>query len=364
MTDQYYMQKAIELSLVGIGMVNPNPLVGAVIVKNNKIIGEGYHASFGEAHAEIIAINNATADCTGTTMYVTLEPCSHFGKTPPCALKIIDYKFDRVVIGIIDPNPLVSGKGIQLLKDAGIKVTTGVLSNKITKMNEVFINYITKKTPFVVMKTASTFDGKTATKSGDSKWISSEKSRKFVHQLRQQYSGIMVGINTIIVDDPELNVRDYNGQIKNPVKIIIDSNARIPINAKALTRNNDTQTIVAVTSKASKFKIEQLINIGAYVIVCPHTKQGVDLKYLMVQLGNISIDSILLEGGGTLNFSALKQGIVNKIITFIAPKIIGGANSPTPVTGNGIEQLSNAIKIKNLSSEIIGDDILLQGYII
>jgi len=363
MTDQYYMQKAIELSLRGIGMVNPNPLVGAVIVKNNEIIGEGYHASFGEAHAEVMAINNAKADCKGATMYVTLEPCSHFGKTPPCALKIIDFRFQKVVIGIIDPNPLVSGKGIQLLKEAGISVTTGVLSKEITKVNEVFINYITKKTPFVVMKTASTFDGKIATTSGDSRWISGKGSRKLVHRLRQQYSGIMVGIVTVLLDDPELNIRDFKGKKKNPIKIIVDSTARIPLNAKVLTSKNGAQTIIAVTNRAPEAKIKELIKIGAIVIVCPHTKQGVDLSYLMIELGKMSIDSILLEGGGTLNYSAITQGIVNKVINIIAPKIVGGVNSPTTVTGKGIEQLSNAIKIKDLSTEIIGDDILLEGYI-
>ena len=363
MTDEFYMQKAIKLSLRGMGLVNPNPVVGTVIVNNNEIIGEGYHASFGEAHAEVMAINNATTDCKGATMYVTLEPCSHFGKTPPCALKIIDSKFSRVVIGIVDPNPLVSGNGIKLLKDAGIYVTTGVLSNEIKKINEVFINYITNKTPFVVMKTASTFDGKIATTSGDSRWISGEESRKFIHNLRQQYSGIMVGINTITNDDPKLNVRHFKGKKKHPVKIIIDSTARIPLNAKLLTSKNGAQTIIAVTDKATAIKIKDLINIGVKVIVCPHTEQGVDLKYLMNELGSMSIDSILLEGGGTLNYSALEKGIVNKIISIIAPKIVGGWDSPTTVAGKGIEQLSNAIKISHLSTKAIGDDIILEGYI-
>lgn len=363
MTDEFYMQKAIDLSLEGIGTVNPNPLVGAVIVKNNKIIGEGFHTSFGEAHAEVNAINNAEANCAGATIYVTLEPCSHHGKTPPCALKIIDSKFSRVVIGIIDPNPLVSGKGIKLLKDAGITVTTGVMSNEIKKLNEVFINYITKKTPFVVMKTASTLDGKIATTSGDSRWISGEESRKFVHNLRQQYSGIMVGINTVINDDPKLNIRHFNGKKKHPIKIIVDSSARIPLNAKVLTGKNGAQTIIAVTNMAPAAKIKDLIKIGAKVIVCPPTEQGADLKYLMIELGSMSIDSVLLEGGGTLNYSALEQGIVNKVISIIAPKIVGGYDSPTTVAGKGIEQLSNAIKIGNLSSKIIGDDIILEGYI-
>lgn len=362
MTDEFFMQKAIALSLKGIGMVNPNPLVGAVIVKNNEIVGEGFHAAYGEAHAEMDAIDNAVADCNGATMYVTLEPCSHFGKTPPCALKIVDEKFARVVIGIIDPNPLVSGKGMQLLEDAGISVTAGVLSERIKKINEVFINYITRKIPFVVMKTASTLDGKTATVSGNSRWISGEASRKYVHKLRQQYSGIMVGINTVLNDDPELNIRHCDGMKKHPIKIIVDSNARIPLSAKVLNNKNGARTIVAVTNKAPASKIESIIGKGAKVIVCP-CSHGVDLKYLMIQLGNMSIDSILLEGGGRLNFSALKQGIVNKVINIVAPMIVGGFNSQTPVAGKGIGQLSNAIKIVDLTTKTIGDDIVLEGYV-
>lgn len=363
MTDHYFMQKAIDLSLRGIGMVNPNPLVGAVIVKNNSIIGEGFHESFGDAHAEVNAINNSTEDCNGATIYVTLEPCSHYGKTPPCSLKIIEKGFERVVIGMIDPNPLVSGKGIKMLENAGISVTTGILTVEIKKTNEVFINYITRKTPFVVMKTASTLDGKTATITGDTRWISGEESRKYVHHLRQQYSGIMVGINTIINDDPELNIRHFTGKKKNPVKIIIDSNARIPLNAKALNNINGDQTIIAVTDKAPEVNIENIVRKGAKVIVCPATEEGVNLEYLMMELGKLSIDSILLEGGGTLNYSALKQGIVNKVISIIATKIIGGSGSPTTVAGRGIERLKDAIKINNINTRMIGNDIVVEGYV-
>ena len=312
MTDQIFMQKAIDLSLNGIGLVNPNPLVGAVIVKNNKIIGQGFHEAFGQSHAEVNAINNATEDCKNATIYVTLEPCSHYGKTPPCALKIIEHGFKNVIIGMKDPNPLVAGRGIQLLKDAGINVETGILENEIKKINEVFVHYIINKTPFVVMKTASTFDGKIATISGNTKWISGNESQKFVHLLRQKYSGIMIGINTLINDNPQLNIRHLNGDIKNPTKIIIDSKAKTPLNSKILNSNDESKIIIAVTEKATQENIEKIEKKGAKVILCPTTKEGVDLKYLMKELGKLSIDSILLEGGGTLNFSALKQGIVKK----------------------------------------------------
>jgi diaminohydroxyphosphoribosylaminopyrimidine deaminase/5-amino-6-(5-phosphoribosylamino)uracil reductase len=358
------MQKAIDLSLKGIGLVNPNPLVGAVIIKNNKIIGQGFHEAFGQDHAEVNAINNASEDCSGATIYVTLEPCSHYGKTPPCALKIIEHGFKNVIIGMRDPNPLVAGRGIQLLKDAGINVETGILENEIKKINEVFVHYIIHKTPFVVMKTASTFDGKIATKSGNTKWISGSESQKFVHELRHKYSGIMIGINTVINDNPQLNIRHLHGEIKNPTKIIIDSKAAIPLNSKIINNNDGSKIIIAVTEKATQENIEKIEKKGANIIVCPSTKEGVDLKYLMTELGKLSIDSILLEGGGTLNFSALKQGIVKKVINIIAPKIIGGANAPSPVDGSGIEDLSNSIKLKNLSSRMLGDDIVVEAEVL
>jgi diaminohydroxyphosphoribosylaminopyrimidine deaminase / 5-amino-6-(5-phosphoribosylamino)uracil reductase len=357
------MQKAIDLSLNGIGMVNPNPLVGAILVKNDKIIGKGYHAEYGKSHAEVNAIENADEDCSGATMFVTLEPCSHFGKTPPCALKIIEKKISKVVIGMLDPNPLVSGDGIKLLRNAGIEVSTGVLSDSIEKINEVFIHYITKKTPYVVMKTASTLDGKIATSKGHSRWISSLESRKYVHRLRMQYNGIMVGINTILIDDPELNIRHFKDVMRHPHKIIVDPIAQIPINAKVFNDNNGSKTIIAVTSQAPITNTDKLKSLGAIIITCPETEQGVDLIYLMKKLSELSIDSILLEGGGTLNYSALKSGIVSKVISFIAPKIVGGINAPTSVSGEGITNMDNAIKLENITTKLIADDIVIEGYI-
>lgn len=363
MDDIKFMKRAIELSKKGYGTVNPNPLVGAVIVNESNIIGEGFHEYFGGPHAEINAINNANGETKNTNLFVTLEPCSHFGKTPSCAKEIIRRKFTRVIVGCIDPNPLVAGTGIEIMRSAGIEVKTGVLENEIKILNEVFFKFITKKLPFVVMKTAMSLDGKIATKTGDSKWISGEQSRAIVHELRNRYSGIMVGINTVIKDDPLLNIRHITGKTKNPVRIIIDSTARIPLEAKVLNTPEISQTIIAVTDKAPVEKIDQIKQLGNHVIICQQTNKRIDLKYLMQKLAKLNIDSILLEGGGTLNYEALQSGIIDKVVAFIAPKIIGGRNALTPVEGEGVSQLKNAIKLNNIKIKQLGQDVMIEAYL-
>lgn len=357
------MKRAFELSKKGYGTVNPNPLVGAVIVNNGNIIGEGFHEYFGGPHAEINAINNVKGELKNTSIYVTLEPCSHFGKTPSCAEEIVRRKFARVVVGCIDPNPLVAGKGIEIIRNADIEVKTGVLEDEIKELNEVFFKFITKKLPFVVLKTAMSLDGKIATKTGNSKWISSEQSRTIVHELRNRYSGIMAGINTVINDDPLLNIRNITGKTKNPVRIIIDSQARIPLKAKVLNTPEISQTIVAVTEKAPVKKIDQIKQLGNDVIICKQKNQKIDLSNLMQELANRNIDSILLEGGGTLNYEALQNNIVDKIIAFIAPQIIGGKNALTPVEGEGISDLNQAIKLNNIKIKQLNQDVMIEGYL-
>ncbi len=361
--DAFYMQMAIELAKNGMGFVNPNPLVGAVIVKNGIIVGKGWHEYFGGPHAEVNAIKDAGENTDGATIYVTLEPCSHYGKTPPCSLEIIKNKFSRVVIGSTDPNPLVAGRGTEMIRNAGIEVASGILENETRKLNEVFFKYIQTKTPFVVIKTAMSLDGKIATNTGDSRWISGEESRKTVHKLRNQYSGIMVGINTVIKDDPLLSVRNINGKTKNPVRIIVDSKARIPFEAKVINSPETAPVILAVTHQAPAAKINQLKKNGVGIIVCPEKNKRVDLKYLMRELGKQDIDSILLEGGGTLNFEALQEGIVDKMIVFIAPKIIGGTHALTPVEGEGIGRLSEAVELQKINIKQSGEDIMLEGYL-
>ncbi|MBC2580821.1 bifunctional diaminohydroxyphosphoribosylaminopyrimidine deaminase/5-amino-6-(5-phosphoribosylamino)uracil reductase RibD [Clostridium sp. DJ247] len=361
--DIKYMKRALELAKKGAGYTNPNPLVGAVIVKNDRIIGEGYHMSYGNHHAEINAFNNAIEDVEGATMYVTLEPCSHFGKTPPCANAIVKKKIKKVVIGLKDPNPLVAGKGIQILEDNHIEVVTGVLEEEGKKLNEIFLKYITTKTPFCIMKTAMTLDGKIASYTGHSKWITNELSRKYVHQLRHRVAGIMVGIGTVLADDPELTTRLENIEGSDAARIIVDSSARTPLEAKVLNVQSKAKTIIATTERADHNKLKALADKGAEIIITPLKNYQVNLSYLMKELGERKIDSILLEGGSELNYSAISQGIVDKVTAFIAPKIIGGNQAKTPVGGTGKETMSEAIEVKHIEIQRFEDDIMIEGYI-
>lgn len=359
------MHLAYNLAKKGCGGVNPNPLVGAVIVKKDKIIGEGYHEIFGGPHAEVNAFRSAKESVEGATMYVTLEPCSHYGKTPPCAQAIVDNKIARVVIGMLDPNPLVSGRGVKLLQDNGIDVESGFLSAELTQMNRFFLKYIQSKLPYVIMKTAMTLDGKIATRTGDSRWVSNEQSRARVHQLRNELMGIMVGVDTVIADDPILTTRLDNGRNgRNPIRIVVDSKGRIPLDSKILNTHAEAKTIVALTSAANQEKIRQIEALGNEVIVVAEKKGRVDLNKLMLSLGEKGIDGILLEGGATLNYAALESEIVDEVHAYIAPKIIGGQAAKTPVGGDGIEKMKDAVNLQNIRFENIADDILIIGDVV
>lgn len=360
---EIYMRRALKLAEGGWGKTNPNPFVGSVIVKDGEIIAEGFHEILGCAHAEIAAMNNATKDVAGGTLYVNLEPCSHFGRTPPCAKAIIEAGIKTVVVAMVDPNPQVSGKGIQLLRDAGLEVRVGVLEKEALKLNEIFIKYITKKKPFVIMKTAMTLDGKTATAEGDSKWVTGETARNYVHVIRNRVSAIMVGINTVLKDDPLLTTRLEAGIGRDPVRIIIDSTGRIPEDSKVLNKNSRTGVILATTSLLEKEKQLRLENLGVRIIKADGQNQRVDLEILMEELYKLEIDSVLLEGGGTLNASAINAGIVDKVLCFIAPKILGGEKAITPVEGEGFNTMEKAIKLKNINTEKFGEDILIEAYI-
>ena len=358
-----YMKRALDLAKAGEGFTSPNPLVGAVIVKEGRIVGEGYHKAYGENHAEVEAFLNAKEEVEGGTMYVSLEPCSHHGQTPPCANLIVEKGIKKVVIGMKDPNPLVSGRGIEILEKAGIEVVTGLMEEEAKKQNEVFIKYITSGLPFVLMKTAMTLDGKIATSTGNSKWITGGSSRDYVHKIRGKMSAIMVGIGTILADNPSLTTR-IEGQIaKDPIRIIVDSSGRIPMDARVLKLESKSKTIVVLTEKAEEQKIRRLEEAGVQVIRSPLKEGRVDLTFLMRELGKRKIDSILLEGGSELNYIALREGIVDKVQSFIAPKIIGGATAKTPVDGEGIQQLSEAICLKDMEVHRFGQDFMLEGYI-
>ena len=356
MTDQNYMLQAIQLAKQGEGWTNPNPMVGAVIVKNGRIIGKGYHKKCGELHAERNAIASLTESAEGATIYVTLEPCCHYGKTPPCTEAIIEQKIKRVVIGSRDPNPKVSGKGIKMLQEAGIEVIEDFMREECDRLNPVFFHYITTKTPYVVMKYAMTLDGKIATKTGASKWITGEAARAEVQHMRHRYMGIMAGIGTVLADDPMLNVRVEGW--KSPIRILCDSGLRIPLDGQIVKSAGKYRTIVAYAdSENTEAKRKRLHEMGVETICCPDENNQVDLKKLMKYLGEEGIDSILLEGGGTLNDSALRAGIVQEVQAFIAPKLFGGMNSKTPVEGTGVRFPSEAVKLKCTDICQIGEDI-------
>ena len=358
-----YMHKAFELAKKGIGRVNPNPLVGAVIVKNDKIIGEGYHEYFGGPHAEVNAFRSAKESVEGATMYVTLEPCSHFGKTPSCAKDIVKNKIKKVVIGTLDANPLVSGRGVKILEDNNIEIDSGYLCEELTELNRIFFKFIQLKTPYVVMKAAMTLDGKIASRTGDSRWVSNEKSRMKTHELRNELAGIMLGVDTVIADDPMLTSRLNEGKGRNPVRIVLDSRARIPLEAKILNTADQARTILAVTEKADSKKIRIIESKGNQILMAKSKDGKVDLNDLMLKLGEQNIDGILLEGGATLNYSALQSGIVDELVFFIAPKIIGGAEAKSPVEGNGIKLMKNAIELHDIKYEQLGQDLMLKGKI-
>ncbi|MCI8659326.1 MAG: bifunctional diaminohydroxyphosphoribosylaminopyrimidine deaminase/5-amino-6-(5-phosphoribosylamino)uracil reductase RibD [Lachnospiraceae bacterium] len=358
--ERRFMERAIELAGLGRGWTNPNPMVGAVIVKDGRVIGEGFHARYGELHAERNAIAALTEPARGAVLYVTLEPCCHYGKTPPCTDAILEQGISRVVIGSKDPNPKVAGKGAAILQKAGVVVEEDFMRAECDRLNPVFFHYITTKTPYVVMKYAMTLDGKIATRTGASKWITGEEARRRVQKLRHEYTGIMAGIGTVLADDPMLNVRLESGRKwKNPVRIICDSRLRIPSDSKICKTAGEYKTIVAHAVGDSR-DVERLRSLGVHVILVPDKEGRVNLKELMRILGEQGIDSILLEGGGQMNESALRAGIVHSLKAFVAPKIFGGEQAKTPVTGTGVALPDQAEWFSLEGVSRIGEDLLLE----
>jgi len=357
-----FMHKAIALAREGSFRVSPNPKVGCVLVKKGKVISHGRHKHFGGPHAEINALREAGVRARGSTMYINLEPCVHYGKTPPCTEAIIKAGVKRVVVGLVDPNPLVNGRGLRELKARGIKIKLGVLREECAKLNEPYIKYITRGIPFVILKSAMSLDGKIATQKGDSKWITSGASRKYAKALRSQVDAILVGIDTVIKDNPRLLSSNSK---KRPIRIIVDSHLRIPLDARVL--NSHAPTIVATQERANKRKVENLQTRGVEVLEIPrwrkHPQRGLDLKFLMKKLAKRGVTSILIEGGGKVNASALEMGLVDKVLLFIAPKIIGGEDAISPVEGEGIDRIGQAIKLKDTRIRRFGEDILFEGYV-
>lgn len=357
--DEKYMRLAMQLAENAIGRTSPNPLVGAVIVKDNRVVGCGWHRKAGTPHAEVHALNQAGELAQGADVYVTLEPCAHYGKTPPCAKALVEAKVKNVYGGLLDVNPKVAGKGFKILEDAGIHVEYGFLQDELRKQNEVFFKWIEHKKPFVVLKAAMTLDGKIATATGQSKWITNETSRAYGYKLRDIYDGIMVGINTVIEDNPMLTARVDGG--KNPIRIVVDSSLKIDINANVV-QDKSAKTIIATTDKADKDKILKLQAQNVDVIVVDKDENDkVDIEKLLNILGQQNICSILVEGGATLSGSFVAKKLVDKVYFFIAPKIIGGKEAKTPVAGTGILNLQEALALKDIQIEKLEEDILIIG---
>ena len=359
--DEQMMARAISLARNGLGRTSPNPLVGAVIVRDGRIVAEGWHRKAGTPHAEIHALNMAGELARGATVYVSLEPCAHYGRTGPCARALVEAGVSRVVVAMMDPNPKVAGKGIAILQEAGIEVTTGVLEQEARQLNEVFLKWMTTGLPFVALKTAMTLDGKIATAAGQSQWITNEASRYETHRLRDIYDGILVGINTALADNPSLTTRLKEYQGRNPVRIVVDSRARLPLESKLVT-DGAARTIVAVTAGAPADRLEALRSAGAEVIVAGSSNH-VDMQSLMEQLGAMKISSVLVEGGGSVNFSLLQAGLVDRVYAFIAPKLVGGRDALTPVEGEGFQELDRAVELENIQLRQLGSDVLLTGIV-
>ncbi len=362
--DIKFMKLVLALAKKGEGYTSPNPMVGALIVKNGQIVGRGYHAHPGAPHAEVCAIKDAGEKARHGTLYVNLEPCAHTNKkTPPCAPAIIKNKLSRVVIGIKDPNPLVNGRGMRALKKAGIQVVCGVMEKQARELNKVYIKHITTKLPFVTVKYAMSIDGKIATGTGDSKWISNDKSRRFVHKLRSISDAVLVGVNTVIKDNPRLTPRQGSITDKIPIRIILDSGARIPMKSRVLDRSRPVPTIVAVTKKASKSNVEKLKRIGTEIICCKTDKNKmVNIQDLLVRLGKKGIASILVEGGSRVISSFIEERAVDKIYAFICPKIIGGKTALVPFWNKGVSKIKGAVSLKDIKVRRFKDDIMIEGY--
>ena len=360
--DERFMWIALDLARRGRGSTSPNPMVGAVVVRDGKIVGTGYHQAPGGPHAEVAALRQAGEKARGAVLYVNLEPCAHRGRTGPCADAIIRAGISRVVAAMEDPNPLVAGKGFRKLAEAGIELKRGVLEEKALRLNEVYVKFITTGRPFVIVKTAVTADGKTATRTGRSRWITGEKARAFVHRLRHNSDAIAVGIDTVLRDDPLLTARLEGGGGRDPLRVIVDSRARLPLDARVINSASRAATFLAVTPAAPADKLRALEEKGVEILLLPGREGRVDLDALMRKLGERGVCQLMVEGGGNLNYSLLEAGLVDKLMLFMAPLIIGGRESPTSFEGAGVARLEEAWRLKDMEIKQYDGDLLLIGY--
>lgn len=355
---EYYMQMALKLSLKAKGLTSPNPMVGAVVVNKGKVVGKGYHQKAGLPHAETAALDQAGEKARGGILYVTLEPCAHYGRTPPCVNRVINSGVKEVVVGVIDPNPLTNGKGVQILRDCKIKVSVGHCEPEIRAANKPFFKYITTGLPFVTVKTAQSLDGKIATRTGDSKWITSDKARNFSHRIRQNYDAVMVGVNTVLRDNPRLEAWEAKRQ---PAKIIVDSKLSTPHTAALFNGKNKVLLVTLPVLAGQETENRKILSSRGCILEIKEKNGQVNLKDMMKKLARLEISSILVEGGGTLVGSLFDEGLVDKVLFFINPRIIGGSEATSSVMGRGAGRLEQSIKLKNISMRRIGEDFLFEG---
>lgn len=361
-TDEQFMRQALSLARRGLGSTSPNPVVGALVVKEGRIIGSGYHKRAGAPHAEIEAIGRAGNGARGATLYVTLEPCHHYGRTPPCTRAILEGGIRTVVVGIGDPNPHVEGGGAEYLRAQGLEVRCGVLEEECERANEVYIKYVTQGSPFVIVKGALTLDGWIATHTGDSKWITNEKSRRFVHTLRRRTDAIMVGVETVIADDPLLTPYLRKGAAPDPVRVIVDTHLRVPLESRILSGETSTLTCIAVGSKVSTTQRKRIEGLGARVIRCKVRDGQVDLEDLLDKLAKSSICSVLVEGGASLFTSVIRERLVDKYYLFLAPKLLGGDNGVPFTRGAGCDIIKDCVELKSVRVRRFDDDIMVEAY--
>lgn len=364
MNDSRYMQTAIALAEQAKGFTSPNPCVGAVVVRQGRIVGKGFHRAAGRPHAEVEAIDDAGDRACGATLYVTLEPCHHHGKTPPCTRKIVDAGIRKVVVGCKDPNPYVCGGGIEALREKGVEVVSGVLEAACRELIEAFIWYVRHdKTPFVTLKSAATLDGRIATAIGDSKWITNEKSRAYGHRIRHESDAILVGSGTLHADDPSLTARIDGTVTKDPARVILDTRLTVKTGARVLNQASSAPTIIVTGPDADPQKKAVIEQKGGVVVHVPVTASGLDLNALMIKLGQMSVMSLLIEGGGTVAGSALRSGIVNKVLYFTTPKILGSSDGVPVFSGKGPDFIKDAFELKKMNIRRFDNDLLIEGYL-
>ena len=364
MNDTDYMKMALHLAQQGRGRTSPNPMVGAVVVKDGAVAGMGYHQKAGTPHAEIHALNEAGMAAQGSTLYVTLEPCCHRGRTLPCVDFIIRSRVARVVAAMQDPNPLVNGRGIRMLRDAGIKVDVGILENEARKLNEFFIKYITKKIPFVILKAAVSLDGRIATRTGESRWITGEAARERAHEIRDTVDAVLVGVNTVITDNPSLTTRLNGREGRDPIRIILDTHLRTPLDARVIVNDSPAKTFIFAGGDVARERIKAYQERNVTVLVAKKGMHRIEFVQILEDLGVMEVSSLMIEGGAEVHASALKSGIVDRVVFFVAPKIIGGGGSREAIANLGVERIRDAMQIEHVHVEQVGEDVMIEGDVI